>query len=89
MRIVNIQETKTHLSKLVELAAKGELFIITKAGHPMVKVVPLEQAENRELKKLGFFKDSLHVPDELVDAESEAVSGLFKEINDLFNGSSL
>jgi antitoxin (DNA-binding transcriptional repressor) of toxin-antitoxin stability system len=38
MRIVNIHEAKTHLSRLIELAAKGEAFIIAKAGKPMVKV---------------------------------------------------
>jgi prevent-host-death family protein len=89
MRIINIQETKTHLSKLIELVAEGEPFIIAKAGRPMVKVVPLEQAENRELGKLGFFKDSPHMPDELEETGSEEISGLFNEINALFNGSSL
>lgn len=32
MRTVNIHEAKTHLSKLVDQAAKGEAFIIAKAG---------------------------------------------------------
>ena len=38
METVNIHEAKTHLSRLVEKAAKGEPFIIAKAGKPMVKV---------------------------------------------------
>ena len=38
MRTVNIHDAKTHLSRLVEQAAKGEPFIIAKAGRPMVKV---------------------------------------------------
>jgi prevent-host-death family protein len=42
MRTVNIHEAKTHLSKLVDAAAKGEPFIIAKAGKPLVKVVPLD-----------------------------------------------
>ena len=42
METINIHEAKTHLSRLVEKAAKGEPFIIAKAGKPMVKVVPLE-----------------------------------------------
>lgn len=36
----NIQEAKTHLSRLVELAAAGEEIIIAKAGKPMAKLVP-------------------------------------------------
>ncbi len=41
MRKVNMHEAKTHLSRLVERAAKGEGFVIAKAGKPLVKVVPL------------------------------------------------
>jgi len=40
MKIVNIQEAKTHLSKLVEQAARGEEIVVAKAGKPMVKLVP-------------------------------------------------
>lgn len=42
METINIHEAKTHLSRLVEQAAKGEPFIIAKAGNPLVKVVPLQ-----------------------------------------------
>ncbi len=43
MRQVNMQEAKTHLSRLVEAAA-GEPFVICKAGRPMVRVTPLNEA---------------------------------------------
>ncbi len=45
MRRVNIHQAKTHLSRLVEEAARGEPFVIAKAGKPIVKVVPLEEGE--------------------------------------------
>jgi prevent-host-death family protein len=41
MKTVNIHQAKTHLSRLVEAAAAGEEVIISKAGKPMVKLVPL------------------------------------------------
>jgi prevent-host-death family protein len=41
---INIYEAKTHLSALVEKAAQGEEIVIAKAGKPMAKLVPLEQA---------------------------------------------
>lgn len=41
MQTVNIHEAKTHLSRLVEQAAKGESFVIAKAGKQLVKVSPL------------------------------------------------
>ena len=42
MRTVNIHEAKTHLSRLIEGAVRGEAFIIAKAGTPLVKVTALE-----------------------------------------------
>ena len=63
MRTVNIHEAKTHLSRLVDRAAKGEPFIIAKAGKPLVKVVPLDAPAEREIKRLGFMPD-LKVPDD-------------------------
>jgi prevent-host-death family protein len=66
MDIVNIHEAKTHLSRLVEKAAKGEAFIIAKAGKPMVKVVPLEEAEQSKPapQRFGFMKGRIKVPDD-------------------------
>jgi len=49
---VNIHEAKTHLSRLVEQAAKGHEFVIAKAGKPMVRVVPLQAPP--ALRTLGF-----------------------------------
>lgn len=41
MKTVNIHEAKTHLSRLVDEAASGEVVVIAKAGKPMVRLVPL------------------------------------------------
>jgi prevent-host-death family protein len=41
VKTVNIHEAKTHLSKLVDEASKGQSFMIAKAGKPMVKVMAL------------------------------------------------
>lgn len=41
MRTVNIHESRTHLLRLVQQAAKGESFLFAKAGKPLVKVMPL------------------------------------------------
>ena len=38
MLTVNIHEAKAQLSRLLDRAAKGEPFIIAKAGKPLVKV---------------------------------------------------
>jgi prevent-host-death family protein len=38
---VNLYEAKTHLSSLVERAAKGEEIVIAKAGKPMAMLSPM------------------------------------------------
>lgn len=43
----NIHEAKTHFSKLVERACGGEDIIISKAGEPLVRLVPV----GRHVKK--------------------------------------
>lgn len=63
MKSVNIHEAKTHLSKLVEEAAKGEPFIIAKAGKPMVKVVAIDAPVGKKIRRMGFMKGEISVPD--------------------------
>ena len=41
MLITNIHEAKTQLSRLIEQALAGEEVIISKAGKPLVKLVPV------------------------------------------------
>ena len=50
MAQVNIHQAKTHLSRLVEQAAKGEEIVIAKAGRPVVKLVPIAKPGARKRK---------------------------------------
>ena len=43
MSKVNIHEAKTHFSRLVEAAARGEEVIISRAGKPAARLVGYEQ----------------------------------------------
>jgi len=45
METFNIHQAKTHLSKLLERAAKGEEFIIAKAGKPIARLVGFREDE--------------------------------------------
>ena len=64
MRIVNIHEAKTHLSRLIQRAADGEPFIIAKAGKPLVKVVPLDAPAKGTTSRLGFMRGAFKVPED-------------------------
>jgi prevent-host-death family protein len=77
METVNIHEAKTHLSRLVERAAKGEPFIIAKAGKPMVKVVPLETPEPVAKRRIGFMAGRISVPDDFDTMFAEEIEAMF------------
>jgi prevent-host-death family protein len=79
LKVVNIHEAKTHLSRLVEEAANGESFVIAKAGRPMVKVIRLDAAEPKPKRRLGFLKGKIEIPDDF-DTMFQ------KEIEEMFYG---
>lgn len=79
METINIHEAKTHLSRLVEKAAKGESFVIAKAGKPMVRVSALEapSAENRQ--RVGFLKGRIEVPDDFDRMDKGEIVEMFEQ----------
>ena len=77
MPTVNIHEAKTHLSRLVERAARGETIVIAKAGRPMVKLVPLGSAKATKPKRLGFLQGAFKVPVDFDSMASEEIESLF------------
>ncbi|WP_280209199.1 type II toxin-antitoxin system Phd/YefM family antitoxin [Nocardia cyriacigeorgica] len=43
----NIHDAKTNLSRIIERVEHGEEIIISRAGHPVAKVVPLKRRVDR------------------------------------------
>lgn len=78
MQTFNIHDAKTQLSKLVEMAAKGESFIIAKAGKPMVKVIALDAPEPSEVKRFGFMSGQIKVPDDFNTMGVREIQALFE-----------
>jgi prevent-host-death family protein len=81
MRTVNIHEAKTHLSRLVEAAAKGEPFIIAKSGKPLVKVTALDAPVAGKIKRLGFMAGQIAVPDDFDRMGSAEIERLFDNVS--------
>ena len=77
METVNIHHAKTHLSRLVDQAAKGEPFIIAKAGKPMVKVVPLEPEQPRTVQRLGALEGMFEIPDDFDTMGATEIEAMF------------
>jgi prevent-host-death family protein len=43
----NIHDAKTNLSRIIERVEHGEEIIISRAGHPVAKVIPLTRGTDR------------------------------------------
>ncbi|MFN7835550.1 MAG: type II toxin-antitoxin system Phd/YefM family antitoxin [Burkholderiaceae bacterium] len=78
MQTYNIHDAKTQLSKLVEMAARGESFIIAKAGKPMVKVIALGTPESSQMKRFGFMAGQIKVPDDFNTMGAGEIQNLFE-----------
>ena len=78
MQTINIHDAKTHLSRLVEQAVRGESFVIAKAGKPLVKVSALDSPSANQMRRVGFLSGKITVPDDfdrMGGAEIEALFG--------------
>lgn len=78
MQIVNIHEAKTHLSRLIEKAARGEAFVIAKAGKPLVKVTALDSPAAGQGRRLGFLAGQISVPDDFDQMGSAEIEQQFR-----------
>ena len=71
---VSVYAAKTHLSRLLDRASKGEEIVITRNRRPVAKLVPLGRVHGA--RKLGILRDKLRVakdfdaplPDEVLAA---------------------
>ena len=61
---VNLYEAKTHLSSLVERAARGEEIVIAKAGKPMAKLVVPASRPAKPRKPGGNFMKITYIADD-------------------------
>lgn len=72
MKTVNIQEAKTHLSRLLEEAMQGEDIIIAKAGKPFVRLVPCDA--NHEPRTFGGWEGKVRIADDFDETSDEIIS---------------
>lgn len=77
MPTVNIHAAKTHLSRLVDEAARGQEIIIARAGKPVAKLVPLNTPTGVTRRVLGRFRGEFTVPADFDAPLPEDVLNLF------------
>ncbi len=65
MQTINIHEAKTHFSKLIELAFKGEEVVICKSGRPIARLVKYQRDDKP--RKLGCWKGKVRIAEDFDD----------------------
>jgi prevent-host-death family protein len=76
MRVVNIHEAKTQLSRLVERAERGEEILIARAGKPVARLMPLAAPARR--REPGLLKGRIHITEEFDAPLPEEVQRAFE-----------
>lgn len=77
MKVVNIHEAKTHLSRFIEQVVKGESIVIAKSGKPLVKLVRLDTPEREQRRRVGFLTGQIEVPDDFDRMGQEEIESMF------------
>lgn len=64
MATYNMHDAKTQLSRLAERASRGEEIVIARNGHPLAKLVPVDE---RTPPEFGFWKGQVRINDDFDD----------------------
>ena len=75
MKVINMHEARTHLSRLIERVQAGEEFVIAKAGRPAARLVPLGTGSMPV--KTGGLRIPGGVPDDFDTMFAEEIETLF------------
>ena len=76
MDTVNVHEAKTHLSRLLDRAQKGEEIVIAKAGRPVARLGPLVRGGTK--RRLGLLDGKFRIPDDFNRPLPDAVIAAFE-----------
>jgi len=74
MEAINMRQSKTHLSRLVEEVAAGAEIVIAKNGVPRAKLVPLDAPRTI---KFGVLKGKIRYPEDIDAALPAEVIAVF------------
>ena len=72
MRVTNIHEAKTHLSRLLERCIEGDEIIIAKAGKPVARLVPYR--ESARTRTPGYWKGRVRIADDFDELPARLAS---------------
>ncbi len=77
MKIANIHEAKTQLSKLIEAALNGEEVVISKAGKPVAKIIAYQP--NLEPRKSGYWRGKVKMAEDFDTLPDSLLKSFMRE----------
>jgi prevent-host-death family protein len=75
MRIINVYEAKTQLSRLLAAVAAGEEIVIARAGKPLAKLVPYQEAG--QPREPGYWRGQVRIAPDF-DTLPESLAAAFR-----------
>jgi len=80
MTKINVHEAKTHLSRYLKRALKGERIVVCNRNVPIIEFTPVGAASKKRRPRIGGFKGEVSIPkgfwDPLPDEVLRAFQGL-------------
>jgi prevent-host-death family protein len=74
VKVINVQEAKTHLSRFIDAAAAGEVILFGKHGKPLAKLTAY--APEREERPMGGLEGKIRISPDF-DDEDPRIARLF------------
>ncbi len=74
VRLVNIYDAKTNLSKLLADVERGEEVLIGRAGEPIARLSPIEKSR----REIGFAEGLIVVPDDFDDTPVAIIEDFYR-----------
>jgi len=71
MQVRNIYDAKTHFSRLIEYALQGEEVIISKAGIPLIRLVPYQP--EFKTRKPGYWRGKVTIADDFDELPEDLI----------------
>jgi prevent-host-death family protein len=75
-RTVTVGEAKTHFSRLVRRAEKGEEIVVRRGREPVARIVPLQKRGG--VRGFGSMKDEIRIAPDFDEADAE-IRRMFEE----------
>lgn len=76
MKIINIHEAKTHLSRILARVSQGESVVIGKSGKPVAVLSPYPSTRTK--RRPGTLKGKITIAEDF-DSDNEALADLFED----------